>query len=170
MGLGLVNRSNDIQARDGGGSSADTALKEEEEKERPVLLTVQPLTSITEEVSQPLIKLNGSLILTPEGALNRRGTLNAQRRMTLDGQQQELFTASETIAPWRARWIPCLINPVYQGVLASFNLFFSIFMLAVDNMLVWKATNFEIIAAFCMVVNCIYLVDMIMNFVVLGFK
>ena len=77
MGLGLVNRSNDTQARDGGGSSADTALKEEEEKEKPVLLTVQPLTSITEEVSQPLIKLNGSLILTPEGALNRRGTLNA---------------------------------------------------------------------------------------------
>ena len=76
MGLGLVNRSNDTQARDG-GSSADTALKEEEEKEKPVLLTVEPLTSITEEVSQPLIKLNGSLILTPEGALNRRGTLNA---------------------------------------------------------------------------------------------
>ena len=43
-------------------------------------------------------------------------------------------------------------------------------MLAADNMLVWKATNFHIISGFCIVVNCIYLVDMVMNFVVLGFK
>ena len=43
-------------------------------------------------------------------------------------------------------------------------------MLVTDNMLVWKAAKFDIISGFAIVINGIYLVDMIMNFVVLGFK
>ena len=57
-----------------------------------------------------------------------------------------------------------------MGVLAGVNLIFSIFMLLVDNWLLWKVEVFHIISSLALFFNFIYLVDMIMNFAVLGPK
>ena len=55
-----------------------------------------------------------------------------------------------------------------MGALAAINFFFSLCMLATDYWLEWKAKEFDSIAATCFAVNMIFLVDMVMNFVVLG--
>ena len=89
------------------------------------------------------------------------------RRMTLEVPQDVNYQA-EQMAPWRTRWIPRLINPVYMGTLAMTNLLFSIFMLVSDNFLIWKAKYFNCIAALALLFNTLFLFDLIMNFIVLG--
>ena len=59
------------------------------------------------------------------------------------------------------------MNPVYTGSLTATNLLFSIIMLTVDEGIEWKTENFHIIAPIAIIINLIFLVDMVANFIVL---
>ena len=60
------------------------------------------------------------------------------------------------------------MNPVYMGCLTILNVLFSIILLSLDYAIEFKAQNFYIIAGICIFINTIYLVDLIMNILVLG--
>ena len=63
-----------------------------------------------------------------------------------------------------------MMNPVYTGTLVASNLLFSIIMLTADEGIEWKTENFNIIAPVAILINLIFLVDMVANFIVLGPK
>ena len=71
------------------------------------------------------------------------------------------------MTPWRVLWMKRLMNPVYTGSLCAANLVFSIFMLTSDMSIEWKTTNFKYIAPIAIILNLIFFVDMIANFIVL---
>ena len=91
-----------------------------------------------------------------------------RRETLLD--ETEISIVNQTIAPWRASWIPRLINPVYMGILAFLNLILTIIILWADNKLEWKSDNFIIIITLTVSTNMIFLAEMIINFTVLGLK
>ena len=62
------------------------------------------------------------------------------------------------------------MNPVYMGCLTILNVLFSIVLLSLDYAIEFKAQNFYIIAGFCIFINTLYLVDLIMNILVLGWS
>ena len=74
------------------------------------------------------------------------------------------------LAPWRARWIKKLINPVYMGALLISNMMFSVFLVVADQSIYWKVDNFWGIMVTAMIINLVFLVDLIANFIVLGPK
>ena len=70
------------------------------------------------------------------------------------------------MAPWRARYIKHLINPVYMGSLAITNLFFSVVLLGSYEALSFRDV-FDPLIITILVVNLFFLFDMMANFIVL---
>ncbi len=60
-----------------------------------------------------------------------------------------------------------MINPIYTGFLMFVNVIFTVFLIIADETIFWKAENFYAIMYTSLVLNMVYVVDMIANFVVL---
>ena len=72
------------------------------------------------------------------------------------------------MVPWRARWAKILIDPIYMGVLASMNVAFSLILCVVDRTTSTVENFFTIVAVVAVILNLVFVVDLIVNFVVLG--
>ena len=71
------------------------------------------------------------------------------------------------MSPRRALWMKRLFNPVYTGSLVAINLLWSIILLTADEGIEWKTKNFDGIATVSILINVIFLADMVANFIVL---
>ena len=73
------------------------------------------------------------------------------------------------LVPWRARWAKTLINPIYVGALACLNVAFTIFLVVIDRTTsLWLDEEFTFISVLSIVLNVIFIVDLVINFAVLG--
>ena len=70
------------------------------------------------------------------------------------------------MAPWRARYIKHLINPIYMGTLAITNMVFSIVLLGTYEELSFRDV-FDPVIIIILVVNLFFFFDMMANFIVL---
>ena len=70
------------------------------------------------------------------------------------------------MAPWRARYIKHLINPIYMGSLAITNMIFSIILLGSYEVLSFRDV-FDPVIIIVLIVNLFFFFDMMANFIVL---
>ena len=96
--------------------------------------------------------------------------LIGHRTTLLHSEENVIRNNAEMLAPWRARWIKKLTNPVYMGALLVSNLTFSVFLLYADLAIYWKANHFWGIMVTAVFINFVFFVDLIANFLVLGPK
>lgn len=91
------------------------------------------------------------------------------RRATLLHLDEVSVLNEAELVPWKAQWTKILIDPVYMGVLACLNVLFSTFLVLVDRTTsYWKDIYFMAIVGTAITLNMIYVIDLVINFVVLG--
>ena len=71
------------------------------------------------------------------------------------------------MSPRRARLVKSLINPIYMGILAMINMGFSVVLLQSFGNIEFKMAHETGLLTLCLIVNGIFLIDMIVNFIVL---
>lgn len=93
------------------------------------------------------------------------------RRATQLHLDETVILDQVEMSPWRARWTKILIDPIYLGVFAIINLTFTVILVMMDRTTsFWQDIHFTGVVTVGIILNCLYLFDLIANFVVLGFK
>ena len=93
------------------------------------------------------------------------------RRATQLHLDETVILDQVEMSEWRARWTKILIDPIYLGVLAIINLTFTVILVMADRITsFWQDEHFTGVIVVGIILNCLYIFDLIANFVVLGFK